>query len=210
MQARLDEEEFGELDDEPAAAAAEETKGEVVSTNVNSIANVTTASAASSSYPTSLPTERKKAARKTAVKADTSPKPAEMSNTEVAPIPATAASEAKKSAEPTDKTEKAVVVALKPPTSAKEQASEEMKRKRAERFNIPVVSSNPPKEKELGKKGTKEPTSSKRKKTEKAEEPKVLPLEEIEKLLQRAEKYGSADKARIDELKAMKRTYRFS
>ena len=85
-----------------------------------------------------------------------------------------------------------------------------MKRKRAERFNIPVVSSNPPKEKELGKKGTTKEPTSKRKKTEKAEEPKVLPLEEIEKLLQRAEKYGSADKARIDELKAMKRTYRFS
>ena len=208
MQARLDEEEFGELDDEPAAAAAEETKAEDGPTNVNSMANVTTAPAASSSYPSAVPTERKKSARKTAVKADTIPHPADMSKTDVAPIPV-AATEAKKSAEPTDKTENAVVVALKPPTSAKEQASEEMKRKRAERFNIPVVSSNPPKEKELGKKGSKEPTS-KRKKTEKAEEPKVLPLEEIEKLLQRAEKYGSADKARIDELKAMKRTYRFS
>ena len=194
LQARLDEEEFGELDDEPA----------------------TTAATAGTATGVTAATERKKANRNA---------PDDGTNTATSGKPATAETNIVAD----EKAETKVVVetdatagdseigdvagaaaSLKAPTPAADLASEEMKRKRAMRFNIPVVSSKPTPKEETGKetKGTRE-TRSKRLKPGKVEEPALLPLEEIETLLKRAEKYGAADQARIDELKAMKRKYRF-
>jgi SAP domain-containing ribonucleoprotein len=90
---------------------------------------------------------------------------------------------------------------------------EEKKRLRAKRFDLPVVETKQPTKSE-----TKDAEKNKRRKTEVSEkevktavaEPKLLPKDEIEKLLDRAKKFGGASQERIDELKAMLRKYRFA
>lgn len=100
---------------------------------------------------------------------------------------------------------------------------EEQKKRRAERFNIPVVVVKEDKPKEKG--GTREPKekggkreprndapkgNNKRAKTEpKKDKKEILPKDEIEKLLARAEKYGG-DPKRTEELRVMLRHYRFN
>jgi len=80
---------------------------------------------------------------------------------------------------------------------------EEKKRRRAQRFNIPVVQNDVLAEKEKG-------TNTKRQKsTEKEDSEKpLLPKDEIERRLERAKKYGG-DPTATEELKAMLRQYRF-
>ena len=89
---------------------------------------------------------------------------------------------------------------------------EEKKRLRAARFDIPVVEKPPKEPKKRGPKGDAAAPKSnqkKQKQEKKKEEPKLLPKEEIEMRLKRAEKYGTGDPKQIDELKAMLRKYRF-
>lgn len=91
---------------------------------------------------------------------------------------------------------------------------EEQKKRRAERFNIPVVKAQEEKPKQKRGKRDKEigqsKAESKRPKTEDIrQEKKILPKEEIEKLLARAEKYGG-DPKRTEELRVMLRYYRFN
>lgn len=91
---------------------------------------------------------------------------------------------------------------------------EEQKKRRAERFNIPVVKAQEEKPKQKRGKRDKEigqtKVESKRPKTEDIrQEKKILPKEEIEKLLARAEKYGG-DPKRTEELRVMLRYYRFN
>ncbi|GAX13558.1 hypothetical protein FisN_3Lh126 [Fistulifera solaris] len=99
---------------------------------------------------------------------------------------------------------------------------EEQKKLRAARFNIPVLEVKEEKSKEKGgkrepkdKRGKRDkkndpPKHSKRAKTEpKRSEKEILPKEEIEKLLARAEKYGG-DPKRTEELRVMLRHYRFN
>jgi hypothetical protein len=85
---------------------------------------------------------------------------------------------------------------------------EAKKRQRAKRFGIPVVSTAAKDE------TTKEPKRQKKATAEtapaQAEEKPLLSMEEIDKQLERAQKYGVVDQAKIDELKAMKRKYRFT
>ena len=89
---------------------------------------------------------------------------------------------------------------------------EEKKRLRAKRFNIAVVSSEKnndnnksDKRQKVGKdKNTESSTTSLEK-----ERTSLLSKEEIERRLQRAEKYGATSSENIDALKAMLRKYRF-
>jgi SAP domain-containing ribonucleoprotein len=96
---------------------------------------------------------------------------------------------------------------------------EEKKRLRAQRFAIPFVET-----KTIPTTNTKE-RSNKRQKTDppgkkggasdaltvtSAKDEVLLSKEEIEKQLKRAEKYGGANQARVDELKAMLRKHRFA
>jgi SAP domain-containing ribonucleoprotein len=103
-----------------------------------------------------------------------------------------------------------------------ELSFEEKKRLRAQRFAIPFVET-----KAIPTTNTKE-KSNKRQKTDPpgkkvgesdaksvilttaVKEEVLLPKDEIEKQLKRAEKYGGADQARVDELKAMLRKHRFA
>jgi SAP domain-containing ribonucleoprotein len=90
---------------------------------------------------------------------------------------------------------------------------EEKKRQRAMRFGILAMQSTAKPAPRLGgKKNEATPkTNSKRQKTEeKKEEEPLLSLEEIEKQLERAQKFGTGHQAKIDELKAMKRKHRFN
>lgn len=81
---------------------------------------------------------------------------------------------------------------------------EEKKRRRAARFGMPAVV-----EKDTSSKGGKRQKTGGKTGGKPSKEPTLLPKEEIEKRLKRAEKYGISD-AKTDELKAMLRKYRFS
>lgn len=92
-----------------------------------------------------------------------------------------------------------------------ELSFEEKKRLRAQRFAIPFVetkTSSATSTAEQTKKRQK--TDSTGEKTILGKEEVLLPKDEIEKQLKRAEKYGGANQARVDELKAMLRKYRFA
>ena len=109
--------------------------------------------------------------------------------------------------------------------SEAEVSFEEKKRLRAQRFAIPFVET---KEKPLANTKDKADRGNKRQKTDPpgtkvgetvsktadtttaATEEVLLPKDEIEKQLKRAEKYGGANQTRVDELKAMLRKHRFA
>ncbi|GAX15653.1 hypothetical protein FisN_3Hh126 [Fistulifera solaris] len=189
LQTRLDEEEFGMVDpppDEPPVASA--------------------TTAAATTTTTTAPSPPKSAAKSTQQKAE--PK----------------VEEKKEKPAPASKVETLVIEAK--PVPAKPMPSglsfEEQKKLRAARFNIPVVEVKKEKPKEKGgkrepkeKRGKRDkksdaPKNNKRAKTEPAKsEKEILPKEEIEKLLARAEKYGG-DPKRTEELRVMLRHYRFN
>ena len=98
---------------------------------------------------------------------------------------------------------------------------EEKKKQRAARFGIAVVEAKKPTPKKNNpkKKGDKKADQKSDKKPKKKEqqvkhakpaEPPLLPKAEIEKLLQRAERFGNTDTKRVAELKTMLRKHRFS
>lgn len=93
-------------------------------------------------------------------------------------------------------------------TAAADLSFEEKKRLRAKRFDIPVV---PQAAAASAKDQAGKEKNNKRQKTAPivGEKP-LLSKEEVEVQLKRAEKYGTGNQAKIDELKAMLRTYRFS
>ncbi len=187
LQTRLDEEEFGMVDpppDEPPAATA------------------TTTTTATST--TTTPSPPKSALKSSQQKAE--PK----------------LEEKREKLAPAAKVETPVVEAKPVPVMPMPSglSFEEQKKLRAARFNIPVVEvkDEKPKEKEgkpkekRGKrdKKTDVPKNNKRAKTEpEKNEKEILPKEEIEKLLARAEKYGG-DPKRTEELRVMLRHYRFN
>jgi SAP domain-containing ribonucleoprotein len=93
---------------------------------------------------------------------------------------------------------------------------DEIKRRRANRFDIPVVETkvqSPQKRGRDKKKSANLPIlqkGSKRARQQASEKDDVLlPKEEIEKRLKRAEKYGTGNEENILKLKAMLRKYRF-
>jgi hypothetical protein len=88
---------------------------------------------------------------------------------------------------------------------------DEMKRKRAERFGIPVTSPDAKKETKIpsAKKQKSEQTKGGETKEPAADE-ELLSREEIEKRIARAEKFGTQDTAKIDMLKAQLRRHRFN
>eukprot|EP00544_Gedaniella_sp_CCMP2646_P012639 CAMPEP_0202485748 /NCGR_PEP_ID=MMETSP1361-20130828/4506_1 /ASSEMBLY_ACC=CAM_ASM_000849 /TAXON_ID=210615 /ORGANISM="Staurosira complex sp., Strain CCMP2646" /LENGTH=228 /DNA_ID=CAMNT_0049114719 /DNA_START=62 /DNA_END=748 /DNA_ORIENTATION=+ len=95
-----------------------------------------------------------------------------------------------------------------------EMTFEEKRAARAARFGIPMVETKkttPKKRPQNEKKGSanKKPKKGPQKKNEEKEKP-LLPVEEIEKRLKRAEKFGTGDNAQIQELKAMLRKHRFA
>jgi len=193
LQARLDEEEFGGLDDELAAAPASAGSKKAEEPKKAPAPAPKPAAAAKEPAPAPAPAPAAKPAAKPAPKAPEAPK------------------EAETSPKPPAETKRVVLGA------SADLSFEEKKRQRANRFGIPVVS-NETKATGAGKKdtataggGSKKDNKlreSKRLKTNPDEKP-LLPLEEIEKQLKRAEKFGGVDKAKIDELKAMQRKYRF-
>jgi SAP domain-containing ribonucleoprotein len=102
---------------------------------------------------------------------------------------------------------------------------EEKKRLRAQRFAIPFVETKQPTLEKVNDNNdeTKRGGGNKRRKTDppgknaesvvasKEEENEILlPKDEIEKQLKRAEKYGGINQTRVDELKAMLRKHRFA
>lgn len=195
LQTRLDEEEFGMVDPPPDEP-----------TNTTSTAATTPTSTSPPKSATKSSNEEPKAETKVENKEKPAPAPAAKVETLVVdakPVPA------------------------QPMPSG--LSFEEQKKRRAERFNIPVVEIKEDKPKEKG--GKREPkekqdpkekgakrdkkseapkTNNKRAKTEvKKTEKEILPKEEIEKLLARADKYGG-DPKRTEELRVMLRHYRFS
>ena len=96
------------------------------------------------------------------------------------------------------------------PSDAKAVSFDEQKKKRAERFGITVA--DEPKMDGDKKRPAKQPVGAKaqpkKAKTQEEEEPLLLPKEEIEKRLKRAEKFGLVND-NTEKLKAMLRKYRF-
>ena len=96
---------------------------------------------------------------------------------------------------------------------APEISFEEKKRLRAKRFNIPMVSSSTSEKRQKvekeGKSGGPSKISTKSEKKTTASTTTLLPKEEIERRLARAEKYNMKDTETIQELKAMLRKHRF-
>lgn len=197
LQARLDEEEFGEVD------APESTP---------------TPSPAKPTVET--PTEKKEAPKPVKVAAPpaksttTAPAKTATTTTTSAPPAAAAKTTAATAASSTDAMsfeEKKKLraqrfgIPLKQTEEERRKEIEKKKRERAERFGLPVEEDSKGK-----KKGGK---SNKKQKTgettgEPPKEKPLLPKEEIERQLKRGEKYGMTD-AKRDELKAMLRKYRF-
>jgi SAP domain-containing ribonucleoprotein len=92
---------------------------------------------------------------------------------------------------------------------------EEKKRQRAKRFGISVVStakdeSKEPKRQKKAATATATAPATTPAPVAPAEEKPLLSMAEIDKQLERAQKYGVVDQAKIDELKAMKRKHRFT
>ena len=181
LQARLDEEEFGMV--EPAKDEVEEDE------------------------------EAPKEA------ADPKPEPAPK-----AEPPAKKATPSKAAAPPATPAKKEVVAGLAtdaaPAKPTGDLSFEEKKRRRAERFGIAVVEKKPDKQpakkqkvdQKKGKhKGSKKGgnTTNSQPPTKPKKEPELLPKEEIEKRLARAEKFGIQG-PQTDALKAMLRKYRFT
>lgn len=119
----------------------------------------------------------------------------EIADKEVPKAPTETPKEVGKPSADVSKTEKKI--------SGADMDFEEKKRKRAERFSIPVVEAAPEKK----RKGTKEGNSEKKQKQTK-KEPELLPKDEIEKRLERAKRFG-VDNPNTDALKAMLRKYKF-
>lgn len=95
-----------------------------------------------------------------------------------------------------------------------EMTFEEKRAARAARFGIPMVETKkttPKRRPQNEKKGSanKKQKKGPQKKNEEKEKP-LLPVEEIEKRLKRAEKFGTGDNAQTQELKAMLRKHRFA
>mmetsp|Transcript_48328 Transcript_48328/g.89613 ORF Transcript_48328/g.89613 Transcript_48328/m.89613 type:complete len:249 (-) Transcript_48328:70-816(-) len=210
LQARLDEEEFGleEPASEPSSPKAEkepskdqpETTPTPVPENTPAPAPAPAPEEKTSAKEENAPVSKvvKEAENKTSSEENTDKKADEGSN-KLKMVPAASAVTSK---------------------SAAEMSFAEKKALRAKRFGIAVI------EKKGGKgakakQGDKKRTStgelngSPKKKqkqltgnAEKKEQP-LLPKEEIEKRLKRAEKFGTSDPKHIDELKAMLRRHRF-
>lgn len=190
LQARLDEEEFGMIDP-PAADKAPEK------------------SAVPEKPAQAKPQKKEPEAMKV-------PEPKKVQSKSAEP-------EKKDFAEKKDVPEKPV--APVPAADSKDLSFEEKKRQRAARFGIAVVAAKKkePEGKKAEPKGNntqgkgknkgknQDRKNEKRQKTEPAaqEKPKILPKEEIEKLLKRDERFGGMSEARKQELKTMLRHYRF-
>mmetsp|Transcript_13402 Transcript_13402/g.17482 ORF Transcript_13402/g.17482 Transcript_13402/m.17482 type:complete len:225 (-) Transcript_13402:245-919(-) len=186
LQARLDEEEFGLATAPPATATA------------------TTTAAPSATAVTPATAEVK-------VKEEEKEKSAEEATATTTTTTAPAAT----AAPVVDKNK-----TVPPVKMTDEMAFEEKKQLRAKRFGIALVSSpskSPTKKNGGGaaiatlaeKKGKRQKTEKDATTTTEAVEPPLLPKEEIEKRLKRAEKYGNADEANILMLKSMLRKHRF-
>lgn len=118
------------------------------------------------------------------------------------PVAERAASSKKEVIEPTSLTKKI----------GADMSFEEKKLLRAKRFDLPVVET-----KHHIESATKDAEKNKKHRITEVDkkqvldaEPELLPKDEIEKLLDRAKKFGGVDQKRIDELKAMLRKYRFA
>lgn len=187
LQARLDEEEFGLV--EPSTSST--PKASSAGTSAPAAPTTTTAGS-----------EKPKTA---ATAASTGEKPRE---TEKAAEKSTAAAKDSKS--------KDVVAGLpvvpqgEVPKITDDLSFEEKKRRRAMRFQIPVVKKDEPK---AGAPAKRQKTEKKKgaaavKAAPAAATEEMLPREEVEKRLKRAEKYGIND-ANTEKYKAMLRKYRF-
>jgi SAP domain-containing ribonucleoprotein len=218
LQARLDEEEFGMVDAPlPGATAA----------TVAAAAAVATAGApASAVAPAATPKPTTPAAPTPKSTSTATEDVAVKETTETIAAPAVAPA-------PTAPDAAVGTVASPPPNSDAKMSFEDQKRKRAERFGIAVVE-NPVVKKvngngngkqpagegaagtPKGKKQKQEKGGEKEKETkstavpEKPKEPPLLPKDEIEKRLKRAERFGGITDAKTDELKAMLRKHRFN
>ena len=206
LQARLDEEEFGLVGDTASTATPKAA---------TDAAAKTTAAVAKPDPPV---TETSQPAEAATPKAAVS-KPAETTTaTAAAPKKDVLAGDSTAPSPPP-------VADASVPKVTGDLSFDEKKRRRAMRFGIPVVS-QPDKttekatkrQKTGGAKNANKVNSNKMQakgkkgkpnKPESKKEPELLPKEEIERRLARAEKYGIND-AKTDELKAMLRKYRFS
>lgn len=203
LQARLDEEEFGMVDAPPkteATAAAVPAATEEAKPEESKVEEA----------PAAAVEEEKDSVKEPAAAAEEEP-------------PAAVETPAE---EPTKEEEKpAEVAAPVPPKPTTCMSFADQKKARAERFKIPVYETSKPKpakkkgdtkkskndkrDRETKKEAKNTPNKKQKQPKKKEEEPKLLPKEEIEKRLARAEKFGMKDNKQTEELKAMLRKYRF-
>jgi SAP domain-containing ribonucleoprotein len=218
LQARLDEEEFGMVDAPlPGATAATVAAAAAAAPASAAVPAAAKAEPTTAPAPTPTPTPKSTATEEVTAK--------ETTETIAAPVAAAPA--------PTDPTAAAVGSVASPPASSDAKMSfEDQKRKRAARFGIAVVE-NPVVKKvngngkqpagvaaagtPKGKKQKQEKGGEKVKEAtkptavpEKPKEPPLLPKDEIEKRLKRAERFGGITGPKMDELKAMLRKHRFN
>lgn len=205
LQARLDEEEFGDVAAEPAVKKVVEEQPPK---------KVVAVAAAAQEEKTKAPAPETAPAPKATKEA-----PAAVPAPKAPAAPKAASSKEKSTANDETKEATATTTTTDETTDSKTDLSfEEKKRLRAKRFDIPVVSNEP---KATAAKGVKASggggggghANKRQKRTpepkKKVDEAPLLPLEEIEKQLERATKFGTGNQAKIDELKALKRKYRF-
>jgi SAP domain-containing ribonucleoprotein len=224
LQARLDEEEFG-LVETPKAATEETTESPVKQSTVVTEKTtppvppvaVSSASTAATDKPKSTTTPQKDV------------KPAAPKQDVVAGLSVAKGGDNGSASVPSKETTTTTpAVSVTDTKISGDLSFEEKKRRRAARFGIAVVeqkdtskpNSKPnkrqkisPKEpsgqKNQAQKNKKDKTNNAGTSKPKKDEPKLLPKEEIEKRLKRAEKYGIQDNKQTEELKAMLRKYRF-
>ena len=198
LQARLDEEEFGMIDPPAADKPAAEPKA-----------------------PTPAKAEKKEPAQKKDPPSETKKNdpPAKSEPEKKVPVVEEKSKGEEKEKEKVQAAPAAAPVEPAKPVAMSGLSCEEKKRKRAERFKIAVVpdkKAEPRSNKQDNKRGKKQKQEKQqdkkkdnREKTEPKKDTPLLPKEEIEKLLKRAERFGGEPTARTLELKAMLRHYRF-